>query len=98
VWDETVVLEAKVAQSIVVARRSGARWYLAAMNGDAAASTQVPLKFLGAGQWTLRSFADKPDASDYSAVVETRQTVDAATKLPLALCPAGGFVAVIAPK
>ncbi len=47
VWDETVVLNAEVGKSIVIARRSGERWFLAAMNGDAAASLTVPLKFLG---------------------------------------------------
>jgi alpha-glucosidase len=46
VWDETVVLNAEVGKSIVIARRSGERWFLAAMNGDAAASLNVPLNFL----------------------------------------------------
>ncbi|HLP01998.1 MAG TPA: glycoside hydrolase family 97 catalytic domain-containing protein, partial [Opitutaceae bacterium] len=35
VWDETVVLSAEVAEHVVIARRSGSRWYLAAMNADA---------------------------------------------------------------
>jgi alpha-glucosidase len=56
VWDETVVLNAEVGKSIVIARRSGERWYLAAMNGDAAASLNVPLKFLGRVLPTIQSF------------------------------------------
>jgi len=95
VWDETRVLEADVAKSIVLARRSGDRWYLVAMNGDDATTLPVSLKFLGKGKWTLRSFADQPDSLDYQAVVESKQTVDSSTNLNLNLCPAGGFAAVL---
>ena len=95
VWDDTVVPEAEVGQSIVMARRSGDRWYLAAMNGDAAASLQVPLTFLGRGKWTLHRFADDPDGTNYMAVVESSETVDRHATLPVKLLPAGGFAAVL---
>jgi alpha-glucosidase len=95
VWDETRVLEADVAKSIVIARRSGDRWYLAAMNGDDAAALPMSLNFLGKGRWTMRSFADQPGCSDYQAVVESKQTVDGSANLNLNLCPSGGFVAVL---
>jgi alpha-glucosidase len=95
VWDESVVLSGEVGRSIVIARRSGERWYLAAMNGDDAAQLRAPLKFLGKGKWTLRGFADKADSSDYQAVVESTRDVDADTVLPLSLIPAGGFAGII---
>jgi hypothetical protein len=65
------------------------------MNGDAATQIQTPLKFLGKGQWTLRGFADKPDGSDYQAVVESKQNVNAKSTIDLSLAPAGGFAAII---
>ena len=34
VWDESVVLSAEVGKHLVIARRSGQRWFIAAMNGD----------------------------------------------------------------
>lgn len=95
VWDETVVLEGEVARSIVIARRSGNRWYLAAMNGDDAMQLQAPLKFLGEGKWMLHSFADNTNSSDYQAVVESTLGVDAKTVVPLSLLPAGGFAGII---
>jgi alpha-glucosidase len=94
VWDETVVLEGEVAKSIVIARRAGKLWYLAAMNGDAAMQLDVPLKFLGKGKWALRSFADKPDSSDYQAIVETSRSVDAKAVASLVLSSAGGFAGI----
>ena len=95
VWDDTLVLEGDVANSIAVARRSGKKWYLVAMNGEANTQLQAPLKFLGKGKWTLHAFADKPDSSDDQAVVETTLEVDAKTVVPLLLMQAGGFAGII---
>src|SRR6185436_4860720 len=65
VWDESVVLSAEVDKHIVIARRSGERWYLAAMNGTDPATLDVPLDFLGSTSrgWRLREFADGPNAA-----------------------------------
>jgi alpha-glucosidase len=95
VWDETLVLAGEVAQSVVLARRSGEKWYLVAMNGDAAAQLQAPLKFLGKGRWAMHAFADEPDESDYQAVEEAQQDVNATSSLSLSLAPAGGFAAIL---
>jgi len=95
VWDETVVLEGEVGRSIIVARRSGDRWYLAAMNGDEAMQLHARLTFLGKGKWTQRSFADHTESSDYQAVVESAVAVDAKTIVPISMLPAGGFAGII---
>lgn len=95
VWDESVILQGEVGKSIALARRSGQKWYLAAMNGDDAAQLPVSLGFLGKGKWQIQSFADKPDGTDYQAVVETRENVTAKSSPTLSLAPAGGFVGII---
>ena len=92
---ESVVVSGEVAKSIVVARRAGRRWYLAAMNGDAAAELSVPLSFLSAGAWTLRAFADQPDGSDAQAVIESTRPVSPGSVLRLSLAPGGGFAGII---
>jgi alpha-glucosidase len=97
VWDDSVVLSGEVGKFIVIARRSGQRWYLAAMTGDNAAQLQAPLKFLGKGKWTLHSFADDPGSTDAEAVVESTCEVTAKTMLPLSLVPGGGFAGTISP-
>lgn len=95
VWDETVVLQGEVGKSIVTARRSGQKWYLAAMNGDDAAQWPVSLSFLGKGKWQLQKFSDKADGSDYQAVVETKEDVTAKSSTVLSLAPAGGFAGIL---
>ncbi len=47
VWDETKVLSAAVGEHILVARRSGTTWYVAAMTNWSARDLEVPLSFLG---------------------------------------------------
>jgi len=99
VWDDTVVLSAEVAQHVVIARRSNSRWYLAAMNGDAPLAVNVPLKFLGAGEWKLRAFADTPESGEQpQKISETTRQVSATESLELRLAPAGGYAAVLSPR
>ena len=95
VWDETVVLNAEVGKSIVIARRSSDRWFLAAMNGDAVATLNVPLNFLGRKKWVLHRFADDPKFSNYQTVLESTSGVNAQTVLTLILAPGGGFAGII---
>jgi len=99
VWDDTVVLSAEVAEHVVIARRSGARWYLAAMNADAPLTLRVPLKFLGAGKWKLRLFADTPaSAKQPEKISDTTSTVSGDSTVELTLVQAGGFAAVLSPQ
>jgi alpha-glucosidase len=98
VWDESVVLSAEIGKHLVIARRSGKRWFIAAMNGDAALTLDVPLAALGAkGRgWQLREFADGADPAAPETVVET--TRDLGDTLNLRLAPGGGYVATVSLK
>lgn len=98
VWDETIVLAAEIADHLVIARRSGSRWYLAAMNGEAPLTLRVPLKFLGGGLWQLRAFADTPASSAQpETIAVSSRIVDAAGDLELSLSGAGGYAAELMP-
>jgi len=96
VWDDTVVLAADVAQHLVIARRSGDRWYLAAMNGEAPLTLRVPLAFLGSGDWSLRAFADTAESgAQPEKISDTTRPVAAADTVEITLAPAGGYAAVL---
>ena len=66
VWDETRILAGSEPGKVIVeARRSGRQWFIAAINGGAATTLELPLDFLGAGAWEstqLRDVKEKPDA------------------------------------
>jgi alpha-glucosidase len=91
VWDETRVLSGVVAEHLVIARRSGAEWYLGAINNSYPRVKTVKLDFLGPGKWHLRWWQDAPDSgenAEHLTIVE--QDVTAADVLDLKMAPAGG--------
>ena len=100
VWDESVVLSAEVDKHIVIARRSGNRWYIGAMNGDAPLTLKVPLSLLGSSNknWSLHEFADGEDPTKPETITETTRDLDSSLSLTLHLQPSGGYTAVISPK
>lgn len=98
-WDETRVLNGAVGEYVTIARRSGERWFLGSMTGAEGRTLEVPLGFLGGGEWTVRSWADAPDADAHpEKAVESRRTVGAGDTLTLKLAPAGGQAVILEPK
>jgi alpha-glucosidase len=94
VWDETRVLSAAVGEHILVARRSGADWYVAGMTNWTARDLELDLSFLDTGGYDADLFADGPNADrvavDYT---RTQRRVTSADKIALHLAPGGGFAA-----
>lgn len=97
-WDETRVLEAKVADYLVLCRRKGDAWYLAALTDWTPREITVPLEFLSPGSHTLVSAADGLNAvrhaQDYTIAQET---VTSESRLILKLAPGGGWIGMIVP-
>jgi alpha-glucosidase len=93
-WDETRVLDGRIGDYIVVARRRGMDWFVGAMTDWAPRELDVDLSFLTGGRWNMIAFADGPDAdrtaSSYRRVTDE---VGKATKLKIKLAPGGGWVA-----
>lgn len=97
-WDETRVLEGKIGESIVVARRRGREWFVGAMTNEQPREIRVPLNFLGRGLYTLDAYADGADAArDPKQLAGSTSTVRAGETLTLRLAPSGGYAARLKP-
>jgi alpha-glucosidase len=98
VWDETRVLDAKVGEYILVARRSGREWYVGAMTNWQARDLDVDLSWLGPAAWEAEIFRDGPNA-DRAAVDYAREkrSVSSTERPKIHLAPGGGWVARIQP-
>ena len=93
VWDETRVLSGVVAEHLVIARRSGADWYLGALNNGYTRVRSVKLDFLGAGKWQLRWWHDAADSGENAEHLEVEErVVSADDTLDLSMAPGGGAV------
>ena len=97
-WDETKVLDAKIADYVLVARRNGRDWYVGAMTDWTPRDLEVDLSFLPEGSFTIDAYQDginaDHNASDYK---KTTTQVSKATKLKIHLAPGGGWAARIHP-
>lgn len=92
VWDETRVLQADFARSLILARRRGRDWWIAGMNDDAPLRAAVSLSFVGKGKFRIESFSDGNGPQD---VTLDRRSVSSRDSLPISMAPAGGFAARI---
>jgi alpha-glucosidase len=93
VRDDTIALDAKVGEYVVVARRAGEYWYVAAMTDWTQRELDLDLSFLPEGNLKLESWSDGANADrngqDYQY---NTQQVSSAEKLKIKLAPGGGWV------
>lgn len=95
-WDETRVLDAKLDEYIVIARRSGDTWYLGGMAAKAMKSLELPLNFLGNGIYDIDLYQDANNGNA-TAVDQIRKSLSAKDKLKIIMGENGGFVAQAVP-
>ena len=102
-WEETRVLEGKIGDHVVVARRErGAdAWYIGAITDEEARTFEIPLSFLPEGRrYVAEIYADGPNAdwkTNPLPVAISQRSVDAKATLRLALAPGGGQAIRITP-
>jgi len=98
VWDETKVLDGKIAEYVVVARRSGNEWYVGAMTNWTPRELEIDLSFLPDGNYSVNSYQDGVNADRYgSDYQQIKAKVGKTTKLKIKLAPGGGWAARIQP-
>ena len=99
VWDETRVLDAKIGEYVVIARRHGRDWYVGAMTNWTARTLTIDLSFLAAAGYEMESYEDGPNAnrigSDYA---QAQTSVTRNGKFQIKLAEGGGWAALIRPK
>ena len=96
VWDETIVLDGKMGEYIITARRSGETWYIGGITNWDDRDLEVDLSFLGDKAYTGKLFKDGVNAHriarDYKSETVQAKKGD---KMKLHLAPGGGFALVL---
>ncbi len=99
VWDETKVLDARIGDYVIVARRKGRDWYVGAMTDWTPREIEADLSFLPAGPFQMEAYQDGINADRYgSDYLKVRSRVDRNTKLKIRLAEGGGWTARIYPE
>ena len=92
-WDETKILEAKVSDYIVTARKKGEDWYIAGMTDWTPREFKLQLDFLDNGIYKAELCTDGVNAATYPSDYLI-QTFDLEKTKPLTIkmAPGGGFL------
>ena len=95
-WDETVVLKAKLSDYIVIARRNGENWYLAAMTDWTPRNFEVDLSFLDENaNYNVQVYKDgintDRNAMDYKF---EKMILNNKSKINISMSRGGGFSAI----
>jgi alpha-glucosidase len=96
-WDETIALPAcEIGELAAFARRSGATWFLALMNGSTARTVKISLAFLGAGKRQATLARDRKDEA--AALTIENISVSRNDSLTIELRAGGGFIGRFTPS
>ncbi|MEW6194878.1 MAG: glycoside hydrolase family 97 protein [Bacteroidota bacterium] len=97
-WDETICLEGKAGDYIIVARKNNNKWYVAAMTDWTPREFEIDLKFLDDAKYNAQICEDginaDRNAEDYKI---TNLQTNKNQKLKIKLVPGGGWVGIFIP-
>ena len=98
-WDETVALEAKTGEYVIVAKRKGDKWYIGGItnNGEAKREFTVSLDFLKQNRsYQMTSFEDGINAGRQAMDYRCKSSqVKVGDSLTITMARNGGFAAII---
>ncbi|HKN36270.1 MAG TPA: glycoside hydrolase family 97 protein [Terriglobales bacterium] len=96
VWDDTKVLDAKLGEYVLLARRKDQDWYVGAMTNWNRRELEVDFSFLPAGTFWLEAYQDGVNADRYAGdYKKTKTQISHSTKLKITLAPGGGWASRI---
>jgi alpha-glucosidase len=99
VWDDIKVLDAKIGDYLLLARRSGSEWFVGALTDWTRRELQLDLSFLPFGNYSIEIFRDGINADKYAQDYKhLKIDIKSGDKMTLSLASGGGFVARITPK
>jgi len=97
VWDETIVLDGKVGEYIVTARKKGNDWYVGGMSNWAGKTVEIDFSFVGEGTFDATVAVDGVNADRYpSDFTILRKPIE--RKMTFTMAKGGGFVVVLKKK
>jgi len=98
-WEDTRVLEAGIAEYIMLARKNGSCWYIGAMTNENAREFTLDMSFLKDGEYSAEIIEDGINADRYgSDYRKVNRTISNGDSLTIRLAPGGGWAAILSQK
>lgn len=99
VWDDTKILDGKIGEYIIMARRKGDQWYIAAITNNSLRTITIPLDFLEMGKtYQMTAYTDGGEKIKTRTRVKIeKKNVKPETILSFDLKARGGCTMIIRP-
>jgi alpha-glucosidase len=98
-WDKTIVLDAKIGDYVLIARRKGMTWYIGAMTDWSSRDLEIDFSFLPDGNFSASIMMDGINADRYAQdFIKDSIDITNNSKLNIKLAPGGGWAAIIKVK
>ncbi len=99
-WDDTRVLEAKVGEYAIVAKRKGDTWYIGGMNAWGERTVSTSLSFLKKGtEYEAEVFEDTAESNENANIYShATKKIVSGQSLDFKMASGGGFVMVVKAK
>jgi len=92
-WDETKIIDAKVGEYIITARKKGDDWFIASMGNWNEHELKLSLDFLDEGDYTAVICEDGVNADRYPSDYKiTEKKIVKSETIDINLAPGGGFM------
>lgn len=96
-WDETRYISGYPGEHIILARRSGDRWFVGGMSNEESREVNFSLDFLGAGIHDATLWKDAEDSDDWPTHLEKEviSGLDSNAGMTVKMDRGGGFVMIV---
>jgi alpha-glucosidase len=92
-WDETKVIDAKLSEYVIIARKKDNEWFVGAINNHSARTIAVPLSFLEEDDYTAEIFSDADDVNtEPNHLKKETRAITKKDVLNIRLAAGGGMV------
>jgi alpha-glucosidase len=92
-WDETKILQGKIGEYIVTARKKGNDWFIGGLNNHVAREISFSLDFIEKGTYNAAFCKDGINANNYAADYEiTNRAVQQGEIIKIKMATGGGFM------
>ncbi len=99
VWNDLKVLDGKVGDYILLARRSGQDWFVGGLTDWESRRLELDLSFLPGGDYMIEIFQDGINADKHAQDYKhLKYNISQGGKINVELAPGGGWAAKISPR
>ncbi|HRJ84887.1 MAG TPA: glycoside hydrolase family 97 catalytic domain-containing protein, partial [Ignavibacteria bacterium] len=95
-WDSTIVIDGKIGEYIIIARKSEDKWFIGGMTNSQSRDVKFSLNFLGNSRYDAIIYSDASDGDgNPEKVITTKINTGSGNKFAIKMAKGGGFAVIL---